>query len=504
MPQSAYLRGLGGSDVLAVPPMVLRDAQEDVRIAWGRSAARAIDAMHNNGWIAGLVDVFVGHVIGEGLRADFKPDFSWAGWNDEQTGRWTKKAQRLFEADARQARVVDAGGRHNFAQLQASALRQWLATGNIVGQILTIRRPGSPTRTKLRLLQSHWLSSRTRPHEGLDQGVYRDRHGASVGYLFEFRDCTGHRREVKLPAFDGLGRTVAFQIFDGQPGQLRGISVFAPCLRVLRDYDQLSNATMKAAMLHAIFAATIESDYPTIDVMDGLRGTSDHTGAGFRSFLEMQSEWASRGDIDLSDHGRIAHMFTGEKFTLHSSKYPNANYEPFANMLLRETARCVGALYEDVSGDYSNMTQASMKAAISKQWPIILYRRRNIMAPFCDAYADAWLEEKVLDASLDIPGGFEAFLANRAAVCRRDWSGPGKPVPDELKQAKTHELYRNMGVISDREIAADRGVDIDDVYEERAREQSARQAHNVHGGITNGGSDIDDFPDEGNREQEAG
>lgn len=499
-PQSAFLRGLPGGPVLAIPPVVLRDSKEDVRIAWGKAAARTIDAMQNNGWMAGLVEVFVSLMIGEGLRPNFKPDFSWAGWDENQSKAWAKRAQRMFEADAVKPYIVDAGARYNFAQLQAAALRQWMGTGNIVGQILPIQRTGTNTLTKIRLLQSHWLSGRSDIKQGLEQGCYLDRHGATTGYLFEFKDKMGVKQEVKLPAFDYFGRSVGFQIFDGNAGQLRGMSIFAPCLRVLRDYDQLSNATMMASMLHTILAATIESDYPTSDILEALGGEGDDASP-LADYLGQKVAWNKTVDINLNQNAKIAHLMMGEKFNLHSSKYPNANYEPFANMLLREIGRCVGAMFEDVTGDYSKMTQASMKAAISKQWPTIIYRRKNIIGPFCDQYSDAWIEEKIIANDLEVPGGFKAFLANRAAICRRDWRGPGKPVPDELKQAKTHETYRNMGVMSDEEIAAERGVDIDDVYESRASEKVARENHKIHGGITNGGTDIDEMIAESDRQE---
>lgn len=498
VPGASYLRGLpgGASSVMALPMPVLRDQKDDVRQAWGQAAARTIDAMHNNGWIAGATETMISLIIGEGLKANFSPDFSWAGWDRAQTREWAKRAQRMFEADAQNKYHVDAGGRYNFAQLQAAAMRQWMATGNIVAEFPFFRRPGSSTATKIRLLPSHWMSGKSLPHENLDHGVYVDAHAAPVGYLFEFRDAYGFMKEVRRPAYDGFGRPIVAHIFDGFPGQVRGISPWAPVLRVLRDYDQLSNATLTASMIHAIFAATIESDYPTSEVLDAL-GDDDLDGAesgdGFAAFMAQKVGWAKNVDIDLSRHGKIAQLMVGEKLKLHSSEHPNSTYEPFANMLLREAARCVGGLFEDVTGDYRQSTQASQKAAISKQWPLVMYRRANIAGPFCNAYADAWLEEKIDSGALAIPGGMRAFLENKALVCRREWRGPAKPVPDELKAAKTHREYREMGVITDRDIAGDLGFDVDDVYEGRANEKADRDDLDIHGGVTNGGTNIDEM-----------
>lgn len=503
VPSAGYMRGLPGgmNSVMALPMPVLRDSKDDVRQAWGKAAARAVDAMHNNGWIAGTTEAMIALIIGDGLRPNFVPDMSAFNWTEKQTKDWARRAERLFEADAINPHHVDAGGRYTFSQLQASAMRQWFATGEIVGQIPFIKRPGSSTGTKLRLIQSHWLSQRSEPPK-IDNGVYVDHHGAPVGYLFDMRDMNGVRREVSKPAFDNWGRTICFHVFDGQPGQVRGITPWAPVLRVLRDYDQLSNATLTAAMIHAIFAATIESDYPSGEVLDALtdgdeQGSSETSS--FMSFMEQKVGWSKNVDIDLNRHGKIAQLMVGEKLNLHSSEHPNSAYEPFANFLLREVARCAGALFEDVTGDYRGVTQASMKAAISKQWPQVLYRRKNLAVPPSQRYAEAWIEEKVSDGILEIPGGIDAFLANKAAICRIKWRGPAKPVPDELKAAKTHELYRNMGVMSDEMICNDLGEDNEDVYDARASEKRGRAERGIHGGISNGGSDID-LLDESNDE----
>ena len=70
-------------------------------------------------------------------------------------------------------------------------------------------------------------------------------------------------------------------------------------------------------------------------------------------------------------------------------------------------------------------------------------------------------------------------MANRAAACRATWAGAPKPVADDLKAAKSHEVYRNMGVLSDQDIADDLGLDIEDVYAQRAREKALRERYDL-------------------------
>ena len=501
-PSAAYLRSqqLGASIFAAYAP-TLRDAKEDVRQAWVQAASRAIDVMHNNGWIAGVVEQMMSLMIGDGLKPNFKPDMSWAGWDSRQTSDWARRAEKRFKAYAAEPWAVDAGGRYSLAQLQAAAVRQWFATGEVVGQVTMIDRPGIASMTKLRLIPSHWLSQRTNQMRGLEQGVFLDDHAAPAGYLFEMKDRFGRPVESERAARDGWGRPKIVHVFDGAAGQIRGITPIAPVLRVLRDYDQLSNATLTAAMIHAVFAATIESDYPTSEILEALRDQDEQDGYGadqdsvFDAFINQKVGWHQNVNIDLGRTGKIAHLMMGEKLKFQKSEHPNSTYEAFANFLLREIARAAGALFEDLTGDFRGATYSSIRMGIAKQWPLLLYRRQHIPAPLSQRVAEAWLEEEIDRGDLDIPGGIDAFVRYRSEICRMDWRGPAKPVADEVKAAKAHETYRNMGVVSDEMICADLGVDHEDVYRARADERRLREELEIHGGITGAGSNLDTADD---------
>lgn len=498
-PSTAYLRSQQtGVSIFSTMAPTIRDASEDVKRSWVQAASRAVDAAHNNGWISGVVDALMSLMIGDGLKPNFKPDMAWAGWDQKQTSEWARRAERRFEAYASNPWAVDAGGRYSLAQLQAASVRQWFATGEIVGQITMIDRPGISSATKLRLLPSHWLSQKTELDRRLDHGVFLDGHNAPAGYLFEVKGRYNEKIDVAKPARDGYGRPIIVHVFDGAADQIRGITPLAPVLRVLRDYDQLSNATLVAAMIHAIFAATVESDYPTSEVLDALKDQDEQDGYGvdgeasrFDSFMGQKVGWHQNVNIDLGRHGKIAHLMVGEKLKLHASEHPNSTYEAFANFLLREIARCAGCLFEDLTGDYRGATYSSIRMGIAKQWPLLLYRRKHLATPVSQRLAEAWLEEEIDNGGMELPGGMQAFLANKADICRIDWRGPAKPVADEVKAANAHEKYRNMGVMTDEMIANDLGVDIEDVYERREAEKNVRKDRKIHGGITNGGVNID-------------
>jgi lambda family phage portal protein len=264
-------------------------------------------------------------------------------------------------------------------------------------------------------------------------------------------------------------------LFEGAPGQVRGITPLAPVLRIVRQFDQLADATLTAALVQAIFAATIESEAPTEEVLRSLQDPEEQgVSADLGAYFGAKASWYRNTKIDLGTVGRIAHLFPGENLKFNRSEHPNDTYEAFAKFLLREIARCLGLTFETLTGDYSGATYSSVRMATAENWPIVMSRRTNICGRFLQHVYEAWLDEEIEAGRLPFPGGYMAFMGQRAAVCSAEWRGPAKPQADDLKSAKAHEVYKRLGVVTDEMICADLGVDWEDVYEQRAREQVKR------------------------------
>ncbi len=483
-PAMGYLRQEPGTG-LYMPQIVptLRDRSEDVRAAWIQANSRANDAQMNSGWIAGVVEQVVSSMIGTGLRLSYKPDGSALGWDDNQTGEWARLVERRWEIWASQPYECDANGRYTMAQMEAAAVRQWFATGEVVAAIREIDRPGAETRTKVRLIPSHWMTQDNDPSNRLAHGVFTDSNGLPIRYRFDIPDPLWGRRQVNVPARDRFGRPIIVHVFDGAAQQARGITPLAPALKIVRQFDQLADATLTAAMIHAIFAATIESDYPTAEVMAALQDQEEigaateggNLAGSFDAFMMQKVGWHQNVNIDLGRHGKIAHLLMGEKLKLQGSEHPNSTYEAFANFLLREIASCLGVMPSDVTGDYRGDTYSSVRMGIAKKWPLMEYRRRHIPGRFAQSVFEAWIEEEIDSGRLKLPGGIEQFVANRTSLTRADWRGPAKPQADDVKAAKAHETWYKLGVMTQEMICNDLGVDHEDVHEGLAREAKSRE-----------------------------
>lgn len=480
-PKSQYLNG-GQNPVFRMwPRPPLRDARDDVRAAWTDVTARMVDMIHNSGWIAGMIDQAVASTVGTGLRVSSKPDAAALGISTQEAAELGRIFERRFEAWAECPYDCDIEGRDTFGKKQAQALKSWFAAGEIVGEIPWKPRPGGSYSTKVRNVSPHRIVQTTNEAERLFQGVRLDADGMPIAYRVCRKDPLMGEREYDIAARDGQGRVLTMHVFDGMAGQVRGITPMVPALKVARRFDQLSDATLTAAVIQSLFAATISGDAPTEEILKGLTTPQEQAkamGGGlsqFDAWFDAQQGWYDETKIDLGLPGRIAHLFPGQEMKFLSSASPNATYKDFAYHLLRELARCAGVTFEDATGDYTGATYSSVRMATSSIFAITLYRRKNIVAPFCQPVFEAVIEEDIDAGRIEVPGGFYNFLQNRTAFCRADWKGTAKPQADDLKLAKAHETWRNMGVISDEMIAGDLGVDIEDVYEARQREKEMRK-----------------------------
>ncbi len=482
--RSAYMRDGRGMLFGQWRPF-LRSAQDDVANALDQATARTIELVQNTGWISGMIDQATANTVGMGLRLRAQPENELFGMDEAAAQEWRKRVMARWDLWANNRLECDIEGTRTIPEMQEAAFKTWIATGEIVGEIVMRSRPESASKTKVRLVSPTRLINRTDETTGLYAGVRVNGDGLPISYLAKRRHPFFGDQEIEVSARDPYGRPRVIHVFTGMPGQRRGITILVPVLKVAKQFDQLSDATLTAAIIQTVFAAAITSDSPTEEALRSLLSPAEQAkliasgGSAFDAWFEAQAGWSDGHPIDVGFAGRVAHMFPGEKLDFLSPEMPASSYKEFSIQLLREMARCLGLTYESATGDYEGATYSSVRMAVNEIYTITKARRRFVLAPFLQPIYEAWLEEEIFAGTTPFPGGPDNFLRNRAAACRASWAGMPKPVADDLKAAKSHEVYRNMGIMSDSMIADDLGVEIEDVYADRAREAELRRKYDL-------------------------
>ena len=466
----------------------LREASDDVRQAYVIAASRAIDTVQNSGFVSGGIDQAVVMTVGPGLRLSSRPDAQGLGWTQETAQAWARTVERRWEGWADNALECDIEGKSSVGKMTAQGMRTWFCYGEILAGLPYLKRSFNQYGTKVQMLPPHRLSQDTEIDRGLVQGVFRDAYGFPVGYRMlqapYVRNMFPLGAYTDVPARDRFGRPNIIHVFDGMPGQLRGIPPITPALKVVKQFDQLADATLTAALIQAIFAATIKSPEPTEAVLQAFQDLAEQQvsasstgvpGSPLEAMLEMRAGWYDATQIDLGSHGKIAHLAPGDELNFNASQHPNDTYEAFVRFLLREIARCLGITVEQLTGDYSGATYSSVRMAGAEMWMMTIYRRAHILSPFLQAIFESWLEEEIENGWITFPGGVAGYLANRAAASRSHWRGPARPQADDQKFATAVETLKGMGVLTDEWICAEMGEDWEDIYEQRQREMAMRK-----------------------------
>lgn len=476
-PRAQYLRD-SGSGILRMRRAVTRDGAVSVRESAERASALAWDFIQNSGWLAGAVDQIITDTIGDELKLKASPVLDRLGYDKKERTEWCRTVEQEWNLHVWRPQEYDFRGVATLAEHLDGVVRYYLAGGEALGVIDFMsegerRRYGLLTGTKVSLIAPHRLKRETDEMRGLDSGIFLDANGRPLSYRF-VTTRNGQDRDVDIPAWDGALRRVIHVMDRGEnPDSHRGISVLAPILKVAAQYDQLADATLTTALLQTAFAATIKSPEPSTEAFEAIRELEEdepELADDLLSVWDQRITALKENGISMSEHGRINHLGPGEEFQMHTASTPGSQYIPFSQNLQREMARRLGITFESFAMDHSSANYSSVRMAMSSIWPIVTRRRERIVAPFCQAVYESWLDEMIGTGRIEFKGGYEAFAANRALVCNAEWPGPAQPTADDYKAAMAQKLRLELGLSSHADEAALLGRNAEDTREQIASE----------------------------------
>ena len=484
--RAQYLRD-NSSGILTMRRAVTRDGAVSVRESAERASALAWDFIHNSGWIAGAVDQIITDTIGDELKLSARPLLARLGWTPAEITAWSRLVEQEWYLHVWRPQEYSLNGTRTLAEDLDGVIRYYLASGEALGLIdympIGMRRKyGIKSGTKVSLVAPHRLKRETNEFIGLDQGIFLDGNNRPTSFRMISRQ-NGQDIDVDIPAWNGPLRRVVHVMDRGDnPDSVRGISVLAPVLKVAAQYDQLADATLTTALMQTAFAATIKSPEPSESAFEAIRTLEDDDpdlAAGLMDVWGNRIDALKENGISMSDHGRINHLGPGEEFHMHTAATPGSQYIPFSQNLQREMARRLGITFESFAMDHSNANYSSVRMAMSSVWPIVTRRRERIVAPFCQAVYENWLDEMIGSGRIEFKGGYAAFAANRALVCNAEWPGPAQPVADDYKAVMAAAKRVELGLSAMEDEAALMGRDASVTREKIAAEIIDMTAKNI-------------------------
>lgn len=423
--------------------------------------ARARDLAQNNPYISGALVKITNNVVRQGIRPQYNlrmgdgktPDKK---RNDKIEAAWKRWSRRG---------VCDITGHDSIYGLQKIVLRHLWTDGECLVRRVYVNPESGELPLRIQLIECDQLDSSI---DGLIGGSRFARRGIEMDpmtgrptayHLLESHpgDSTYSRpKTVRIPAEDII------HVFDrSRISMTRGVSWFAAIAMEMYDFSDYQNYERIGAKLAAAFGVFIKSQYP--ELFSG--GINPLAGPG----MTDASTGATTNDAvpDFIEPGRIQVLPPGTDIAVASHNRPGDSYEPYTRTSLRGTSAGLPMSYEAFSNDYTAATYSSARSATLEERLSYRGQQQLLNDQFNDGLTNWFLEALWMTE----PG----LLPNYAADAYRfqsavSWQDPGWGWVDPYKDAKAAETELSLDINTRRNLAAQRGMDWDEIMDQAERE----------------------------------
>lgn len=405
------------------------DANAVTSPALGRLRDVARDLVRNNGYAESALTTICDHTVGYGLTPKPQPA--------------SPRAAALWKAWAGST-ACDADGIRDFAGIQRLVMRTVVESGEVlVRRRLRYTEDGLPIPLQLQVLDPDFLDT-SKSVENIAgggriiNGVEIDSIGRRAAYwLFQEHPGSGilrgSLRSVRVPA-EGV-----LHVFRAdRPGQMRGVSWFAPVLLKFKDFDEFDDATLmkqKIAACLAVITSDTDGTAPPLGAVDPTAPT-----------------------VDSLEPGMILNVAPGRSMEV--VQPPSVReYPEYTRTTLRAIATGLGVTYEDLTGDYSSVNFSSARMGRLKHWARVEEWRWQMVVPMLCMPVWSWAMQAAAIVGLEGEPG-------------ADWTASPMPMIEPDREGLAYQRNIRSGLMSLSEALRERGYDPDRVLEEIAADNA--------------------------------
>jgi lambda family phage portal protein len=415
-----------------------RPAASDADAAAVRRARLAFiarDMIRNTPLAARAQAVIAGNVVGTGILPKVR------GGTASQQAALAQVIQDHLLTTA-----IDADGRNTLFGLQRLAMNAVVDAGEVlIRRRQRLTKDRLPLALQLQVVEADYIdTSRTGIADAggqIREGIEYDAIGRRVAYWLFDEHPGSNARWIKSFQSHRVPASEILHIFrQDRPGQMRGVSWFAPVALALQDLADGQDAQLMRQKIAACFAAFVTDDG---DGQSGKAGEVDDLG----------------GTIVP---GTIRRLKPGEDVTF-AEPPAVTGHEEFTRAVLRTVAAGLGITYEALSGDLGNVNFTSYKAgriemdqAIAAwQWLLLI---PQMMQPIGRWIVEAWALEN-------------AVVPKRGLAI--DWVAPVRPLIDPAREIGALRDKVRAGFAARQQVIRELGDDPDDVMREQIADAEA-------------------------------
>lgn len=472
-------------------PSVLSPDQA-INLVKPEADARSRDMALNDGYSAGAVATHKDTIVGAQYRLNAKPDWRVLGATAEWAEEFSVVAETRFNLAAESEDCYfDAAGVLTLTGMIRLLVGAYVYTGEVLATSEWIRESGRPFNTAIQLVSPDRLSNPDGMPDDrfLRRGVKKDFRGKPLGYYIR----QGHPAEwydnrpnqwTYIPSRLPWGRRQVIHVHEPmQIDQTRGVAEMVAALKHARMTKKFSEITLQNAVINASYAAAIESELPSAEVIAAMGGGQEGYEKAVADYLGMLQSYIGGGENVHIDGAKIPVFFPGTKLNLKPMGTPGGVGSDFEASLLRRTAATLGMTYEELSRDLSKSNYSGIKAGLALTGRYMGSRKQMVADRVARSVYALWVEEELAAGNLPLPPGrnrtdFYRPLA-KDAYTRCNFIGSGKGQIDELKETQAAMLRIKAGLSTYEAECARLGSDYREIFEQRAREEKLIQTYGL-------------------------
>lgn len=403
-----------------------------------RLAFVARDMIRNTPLAARAQAVIAGNVVGTGIQPKL------VGASKTQAKEWKDLIAAHLETTS-----IDADGRNTIHGLQRLVMAAVVDAGEVlIRRRLRERGDGLPLGLQLQVLEADYIDTdRTGTTDAggiVREGIEYDQIGRRVAYWLFSEHPGAVTRPLKPRASRRIPASEILHVYRAdRPGQMRGVSWFAPVALNLQDLADGHDAHLMRQKIAACFA-------------------------GFRIYDGAEEADGGQDEIGTTiTPGTIRQLKPGETITF--ADPPGVDgFDEFGRAVIRLVAAGIGITYEALSGDLSNVNFTSYKAGriemdqniLAWQWLMLI---PQMMQPIGRWLIEQWAIERGVRPGRGL---------------RLDWVPPVRPLIDPSREIGALRDKVRAGFASRQGVIRELGDDPDVVLEEQVADaERADAAH---------------------------
>lgn len=405
------------------------------------------DARRNNWAADAAISAHQTNIVGTGIKPQFATSDS--GLNRELAEMWLEWTDQS-----------DADGVCDFYGQQALAVAAMAEAGDCFAR-MRVRRPtdGLAVPLQVQLLEADYVpAERTElVADGgrIVNGIRFNAIGQRTAYLMyqshpaEISTFLGGNEARPVPASE-----VCHLYVPRRPGQLRGEPWLARMVAKLSDLDKYDDAEVLRKQLGSMRM--------------GFRRRPVPDGASLEEIVEAWGNGRDDGDaVAISmEPGAVYDLEPGEEFQFTDPTDVGTQYEAFMRTQFRMLATAAGVLYEQMTGDYSQVNDRMWRAATNEfRRRVQMIQHHTVVFQFCRPVARRWLDLAVISGAIRPPRGM-----TERDLYRVRWMPQAWPYIHPVQDVQAHVAEIRAGLASRAGKVSERGDDVEQIDAEQQRD----------------------------------